>query len=358
VDRPFLTEHRTDHDHQEQMMKAVVMSEDLKLAVGEFPDPAREDWAVVDVKAAGVCGSELHFLDGMVPAPFADFVLGHEIAGVVRSAPAGSGIAPGDRVAVFNFVGCGHCRSCRTGHESICKNPQAQLGWTANGGFAEQVAAPAANLLKLPESVSFEAAAVLSCSGMTAVHAARLADVAFGQTAIVDGVGGVGLMVTQVLADAGLRVLAVADAEAKAGLAREAGAAEVIVIGDGEAYEGLPERVRELTEDIGADYFFELVGTEASMRAGIRSLGPRGTAVLIGYTADELRIHPIDLILSEARIMSSVAASRHDLETAIALAGEGRLSVAIDTVYPLDEIETAISRLRAREVRGRNVLVP
>jgi len=338
-------------------MKAVVMSEDLKLAVGEVPDPAREDWAVIDVKAAGVCGSELHFLDGMVPAPFADFVLGHEIAGVVRSAPAGSGVAPGDRVAVFNFVGCGRCRSCRTGHESICKDPQAQLGWTANGGFAEQVAAPAANLLKLPESVSFEAAAVLSCSGMTAVHAARLADVAFGETAIVDGVGGVGLMVIQVLADAGLRVLAVADAEAKAELAVEAGAAEVIVI-DGETYEELPERVRQLTEDVGADYFFELVGTEASMRAGIRSLAPRGTAVLIGYTGDELRIHPIDLILSEARIMSSVAASRHDLETAIALAGEGRLSVAIDTVYPLDEIETAISRLRAREVRGRNVLVP
>ena len=339
-------------------MRAVTMSEALKLEVGELPDPEREGWAVVEVKAAGVCGSELHFLDGMVPAPFADFVLGHEIAGVVRSAPAGSAVAPGDRVAVYNFVGCGQCRWCRTGHESICTDPQAQLGWTANGGFAEQVAAPAPNLLKLPASVSFEAAAVLSCSGMTAVHASRLAGVEIGQTAIVDGVGGVGLMVIQVLAAAGLRVLAVADAESKAALALESGASETIVLEGGAGYEGLPDRVGELTGGAGADYFFELVGTEDSMRAGIRSLGRRGTAVLVGYTEDELKIHPIDLILSEARIVSSVAASRHDLETALALAGEGKLSVAIDTAYPLEEVDTAISRLRAREVKGRNVLVP
>jgi propanol-preferring alcohol dehydrogenase len=338
-------------------MKAVVMR-DGGLAVSELPDPSAEGWAVVEVKAAGVCGSELHFLDGMIPPPFEDFVLGHEIAGVVVSAPQGAAVAPGDRVAVYNFVGCGECHWCRTGHESICTDPQGQLGWSVNGGYAEQVAAPAANLLKLADNVSFETAAVLSCSGMTAVHAARLADAQLGQTAIVDGVGGVGLMVIQVLAAAGLAVFAVADAESKVALALESGATEVIVLDGAEAYETLPERVRALNAGAGADHFFELVGTEATMRAGIRSLGRRGTAVLIGYTEDELKIHPIDLILSEARIVSSVAASRHDLVTALALAAEGKLSVAIDTAYPLDQADTALARLRAREVRGRNVLVP
>lgn len=338
-------------------MKAVVMTEDLKLEYGERPAPSRADWAVVDVKAAGVCGSELHFLDGMIPTPFSPFVLGHEIAGVVSTVPEGSRVKPGDRVAVYNFVGCGECKWCRTGHESICPDPEAQIGWTANGGFAEQVEAPPANLIELPDSVSFEAAAVLSCSGMTAVHAVRLAEAELGQTAIVDGVGGVGLMVIQVLAEAGLRVLAVADAESRVALAEEAGADAVIVLA-GDGYENLPERVGELTDGAGADHFFELVGTEASMRGGIKSLGRRGTAVLIGYTDDDLKIHPIDLILSEARVVSSVAASRHDLETAIALAGAGKLSVAIDTAYPLEEVDTAVTRLRAREVAGRNVLVP
>ena len=337
-------------------MKAAILHDGGELDIREVPDAARDGWAVVAVRAAGVCGTELHFLDGMIPPPSESFVLGHEIAGVVQAVPPGSDLSPGDRVAVYNFVGCGKCLWCRTGRESVCISPQAQLGFSADGGFAELVAAPVENLIKLPEHVSFETAAVLSCSGMTAVHAARLAEVQLGGTGIVNGVGGVGLMVIQVLVAAGVRAIAVADSPDKAQLATDAGAAEVIVLDGGSGYEGLPDRVRELTGE-GADYYFELVGTEETMRAGIRSLTRRGTAALIGYTSEELRIHPIDLILSEIRIVSSVAAARHDLETALRLAGDGLLSVAIDTRYPLDEVNTALRRLRARDVRGRNVVI-
>jgi propanol-preferring alcohol dehydrogenase len=337
-------------------MKAAVLDGDA-LDVRELPDPVEDGWALVSVRAAGVCGTELHFLDGMIPPPHESFVLGHEVAGEVLAAPAGSSLAAGDRVAVYNFVGCGKCHWCRTGAESVCIAPVGQLGFSTDGGFAELVRVPAENLIKLPASVSFETAAVLSCSGMTAVHAARLAGVQLGQTAIVNGVGGVGLMVIQVLTAAGVRTLAVADSDDKAQLARAAGASAVILLEGGEGYEELPDIVRERTRGAGADHYFELVGTEETMRAGIRSLGRRGTCVLIGYTADELRIHPIDLILSEARIVSSVAAARHDLETALQLAADGLISVTIDTRYPLDDVGTAISRLRAREVRGRNVVV-
>jgi propanol-preferring alcohol dehydrogenase len=338
-------------------MRAAVLNGDRRLAIDELPDPADDGWALVSVRAAGVCGTELHFLDGMIPPPSDAFVLGHEIAGVVAGVPEGSGLEVGDRVAVYNFVGCGECLQCRTGRESVCTAPQGQLGFSVDGGFAELVRAPAENLIKLPDNVSFETAAVLSCSGMSAVHAARLAGVELGGTGVVNGVGGVGLMALQVLHAAGVRPIAVADSAAKAELARGVGAAETIVLEGGAGYEGLPDRVRELTAGAGVDYYFELVGTEETMRAGIRSLARRGTAVLIGYTADELRIHPIDLILSESRIVSSVAAARHDLETALALAADGRLSVTIDTRYPLEELPTAIDRLRARDVRGRNVVV-
>jgi 2-desacetyl-2-hydroxyethyl bacteriochlorophyllide A dehydrogenase len=339
-------------------MKAAILDGDRRLAIRELPDPPQDGWALVSVRAAGVCGTELHFLDGMIPPPSDAFVLGHEIAGVVAAVPEGSELQPGDRVAVYNFVGCGTCLQCRTGRESVCTAPKAQLGFSADGGFAELVRAPAENLIKLPDHVSFETAAVLSCSGMTAVHAARLAGIELGGTGIVNGVGGVGLMVVQVLAAAGVRPIAVADSADKAGLARAAGAVKTIVLDGGAGYDELPERVRELTGGAGADYYFELVGTEETMRAGIRSLTRRGTAVLIGYTSDDLRIHPIDLILSEIRIVSSVAAARHDLETALQLAADGRVSVTIDTRYPLEELSTALDRLRARDVRGRNVVVP
>ena len=115
--------------------------------------------------------------------------------------------------------------------------------------------------------------------------------------------------------------------------------------------------IKQLTGGAGADHYVELVGTEQTFAAGIRSLGRGGKLVVIGYTGEHLNIHPIELILSEIQVITSVAASRRDLETAVRLAADGRLTVTIDTRYPLAEIETALERLRARQVRGRNVVV-
>ena len=335
-------------------MKAALLTEGGRLTVEEIAAPTADGWALVDTKAAGVCGTELHFLDGMIPPPYSPFVLGHEIAGVVLESPPGSAARPGDRVAVYNFVGCSACHWCRTGRMSICRNPVGQLGFSLDGGFRDVVRVPAANLVPLPDGVSFETAAVLACAGMSAVHATRLARVGLGSTAIVNGIGGVGLSVVQVARAAGARVIAVADGESKAELAREHGAWMAIVVED---YGELPGRTRELTGGAGADFFFELVGTGETMRAGIRSLGPDGCLALIGYTGDDLAIHPIELILSEIRVVSSVAADRQDLETAIRLSADGLLRAHIDTRYPIEEIGTAVDRLRARQVQGRNVLV-
>jgi D-arabinose 1-dehydrogenase-like Zn-dependent alcohol dehydrogenase len=192
---------------------------------------------------------------------------------------------------------------------------------------------------------------------MSVVHASRLAGIALGDTVVVNGVGGVGLMAIQVAFAAGARVIAVADSELKADTAREVGAAEALVLPGGEGYDELPAQVRELTGGAGADQYVELVGTSETMLAGVRSLGRGGKLVIIGYTDEHLDLHPIELILSEIQVVSSVAASRRDLETAVQLAAAGRLAATIDTRYPLDEIGTAIERLRARQVRGRNVIV-
>jgi D-arabinose 1-dehydrogenase-like Zn-dependent alcohol dehydrogenase len=337
-------------------MKAALLY-DGEVRVEAVDAPAADGWAVVETRAAGVCGTELHFLEGMIPPPTVPFQLGHEAAGVVVDAPAGSGVAPGDRVAVYNFVGCGACSACRRGWDSICTSPTGQLGFNLPGGFADLVRAPASNLVLLPDSVSFETAAVLSCSGMSVVHASRLAGIGLGDTVVVNGIGGVGAMAVQVAAAAGASVIAVADSAERAALARELGAADALVLEGGRGYEQLPDRVKELTGGSGADHYVELVGTSETMLAGIRSLGRRGKLVLIGYTGEHLDVHPIELILSETQIVSSVAAARRDLETAIQLAAAGRLQVTIDTRYPLDQIGTALERLRARQVRGRNVIV-
>lgn len=338
-------------------MKAAVMYEGGDLRVEDVADPVADGWALVQTKAAGVCGTELHFLDGMIPPPTDPFQLGHEGAGVVLEAPPGSAVKPGDRVAVYNYIGCGECRACRTGRTSICTSWVGQLGFSLPGTFADVIRVPAPNCVPLPEGVSFETAALLSCSGMSVVHASRLAAIGLGDTVIVNGVGGVGLMAIQVAVAAGAQVIAVADADAKAAAARAVGAADAIVLPGGDGYDTLPDRVKELTGGQLADHYIELVGTEQTLLAGIRSLGRAGRLVIIGYTGDHLNVHPIELILSEIQVITSVAAARRDLETAIQLAAAGRLEATIDTRYPLAEIGTAIDRLRARQVNGRNVIV-
>lgn len=338
-------------------MRAVALNNDKSVGVIDMADPQPLDRALVSIRAAGVCGTELHILDGMLEPPSYPFVLGHEGAGVVSYVPDGTtDIAVGDRVAIYNFVGCGRCRWCRTGREEVCRTPQGQIGFSADGVFRDVVPVPVENLIRLPDNVPFEDAAVLSCSGMTAVHALRLSNVRLGDSVVVDGVGGVGLMVIQAARAAGARVIAIADTDTKAELARAAGADESIVL-DADGYEVVADKIRDRAGGGGADHFFELVGTTASMLAGIRGLDRHGSAIVIGYTGEELKINPIELVLSEVSVRGSVAAAKQDLQTAIALAGKGQLSAQIDTRYPMEEIGTALDRLRRREVNGRNVLV-
>jgi alcohol dehydrogenase, propanol-preferring len=193
---------------------------------------------------------------------------------------------------------------------------------------------------------------------MTAVHAGRMSRLESGQTAVVNGIGGVGILVVQVAARAGGSVVAVADSADKADLAIKHGAADAIVLGPGDDYATLPEAVRSRTRGRGADVFFELVGTTDTMAAGIRSLAPRGRFVSTGYTGQPLSIDPIEFILSEASLVSTVAATRTDLNDAIAMAARGDLVVPVDGSYPLDGIAEALSALRSRSVLGRQVLIP
>ena len=340
-------------------MRAIQVQEDLTVRSSDVqvPEPGPGE-VLVKVRAAGVCGTDLHIVDGMIKPDAYPMTLGHEAAGVVEQAGPGVGLAAGARVAVFNKLFCGACEQCLLGRQNLCTAEPGQLGFNRDGGDAEYLVAPERNLAVLPDTVDFAAAAVLTCAGMTAVHATRMSGLQSGQTVVVNGIGGVGILVVQVAAQAGATVIAVADSDGKADLASRHGAADTIMLSHGDNYNALPEAVRSRTGGRGADVFFELVGTTDTMTAGIRSLAPRGRFVSTGYTDQSLQIHPIDFILSEASLVSTVAATRTDLNDAIAMAAAGTLTVPLAGSYPLDGIIDALSALRSRSVLGRQVLVP
>ena len=340
-----------------ETMQAAQVHEDLSLNVNEVkrrsPGPGE---ALVKLYSAGVCATDLHVLEGMIQPDEYPMTVGHEGAGVVVEIGEGSTVRVGDRVAVYNKIFCGACEQCLLGRQNICDKEPGQFGFNLDGVYAEYITSPSRNLVTLPDNVDFATASVLACAGMTAVHAARLSNMSVGETAVVNGIGGVGSMVLQVAALAGARVLAVADTEDKLEMAKSYGAADGLVVPDAEGYDELPDRIRALTGGRGTDLFFELVGTAKTMLAGIRSLAKHGRFVSTGYTGESLEVHPIEFILPETVWVSTVAATVLDLADAIRLAADGHISVPVAATYPLDGAAEALENLLKRRVLGRQVL--
>jgi len=337
-------------------MRAARIHEDLVLRVDDIdeqkPGPGE---VLVRVHAAGVCGTDLHILDGMIkPDPY-PMTLGHEAAGVVEAVGDGVRTPVGTRVAIYNKIFCGRCEQCLKGRTNICDNEPEQLGFNRDGGDAEYAVIPEQNAVPIPDGVDLATASVLTCAGMTAMHATKLSGLRLGDTAVVDGIGGVGVIVVQAAAHAGARVLAIADSAEKLELAKSHGAAAGVVLGE-EGYGSVADEIRGLTDGRGTDVFFELVGTTASMLAGIRSLAKGGRFVSTGYTGESLEVHPIEFILPETIFVSTVAATRLDLQDALTLADGGALTVPIAASYPMDGVHDALQALRARSVLGRQVL--
>src|SRR6188472_605735 len=180
-------------------MRAARIHEDLVLRVDDIADPT--------------------------PGPGEVLVLGHEAAGVVEAVGDGVGTPVGTRVAIYNKIFCGRCEQCLKGRTNICDNEPEQLGFNRDGGDAEYAVIPEQNAVPVPDGVDLPTASVLTCAGMTAMHATKLSGLRLGDTAVVDGIGGVGVLVVQAAAHAGARVLAIADSSEKLELAKSHGAA-------------------------------------------------------------------------------------------------------------------------------------
>ncbi len=327
----------------------------LRLETIPVPQLGQDD-VLVRTTHAGVCRTELHFLSGLLNLGIAPLTLGHEIVGEVASiGDEVSTVQPGDRVIVNYYGTCGQCHWCRNGQQNLCDNVVAQLGFSADGGFAEFVKARAEMLVKLPEGLDPALASTLACSATTALHAARrIAPVRLGDTVLVYGAGGVGYSLIQVCKLQGARVLVAGRSERKLQLAQEFGADAVIHA----AQENVAEGVKRLTDNDGVDIIFELVGTRETMDNSLQCLRKRGRLVFIGYSEDQLIANPLLLVIGEVQILASVGSTPQDLIDAVTLASAGKLRQAIDRTAPLSEVNATLEALQHGDIAGRAVLQP
>jgi D-arabinose 1-dehydrogenase-like Zn-dependent alcohol dehydrogenase len=279
-------------------------------------------------------------------------VTGHEFAGEIDAVgPGVHAFAVGDRVATTHRPGCGACEACARGDELRCLTSPVSYGHTVDGGYAEQVIAWEASLVRVPAAVDLVEASFLHCTAAVALHALRArAAVRAGETVLVSGAaGGVGIHALQVARLLGARVVALTSSAAKVEALRAAGADEVLEVARGEPFH---KRVP------GVDVALELVGAP-TFNSSLRALKPGGRLALVGnVTGERVEVNPGLLILRELSVLGASSASRAELAEVLAWAEAGRLRPVVAARLPLAEARAAQARVAAGDAVGRIVLCP
>ena len=296
-------------------MKAAVFEAVNKPFVvhNNWPDPkcGPQD-AIVRVEANGICRSDWHIWVGdwtwigfQLELPR---VIGHEFCGVVEEVGAQvTRFKKGDRVVCpFNF-GCGSCEYCLSGHQNVCANFEA-AGFNYSGGYGRLAQIPRANLnlVSLPESISFVAAASMGCRFMTSFHGVvDQAQVHAGEWVAVHGCGGIGLAAVHIASALGANVIAIDINEQKLAMAKELGATHTV----NASKEDAPTAVQRMTSG-GAHVSIDALGEATTCRNSIMSLRTRGRHLQIGLTTQKEKGEvpfPVDLmVLKEITVVGTL----------------------------------------------------
>jgi threonine dehydrogenase-like Zn-dependent dehydrogenase len=259
-------------------MRGLVFLGDRQVELREFPDPKPGPGeVVVAIRASGMCGSDLRpYQQGQF-----NFVTGHEPCGVV--AERGPGVtdaqAPlGQRVMVHHYWGCGMCKHCRVGYTQMCARGSKVMGFSANGGNAPYLLAPASSLVPLPDELSFAEGAAISCGTGTAYSALKRLAVSGRDTLAIFGQGPVGLAATQLATAMGARVIAVDPLAERRELASQLGAAVCV----DPSSVGPVEAIREQTHDEGADATLDCTGNAEARANCAKAARAWGRACFVG----------------------------------------------------------------------------
>jgi L-iditol 2-dehydrogenase len=333
-------------------MKALVLEEYKRLVYQDVPEPPMgPDEVLIAVRACGICGSDVHGLDGSTGRRRPPLIMGHEAAGVIcRAGSAVAGWKAGDRVTFDSTVYCGQCAFCRAGRINLC-NRRRVLGvscqdYRQHGAFAELVAVPERVLYRLPEGLSFEHAAMVEPVSI-AVHAVGRASLALNDTAVVVGAGMIGLFIIQALRLAGCgRIIAVDLEPGKLKLARELGASAAVHSG---AKDALAE-VLALTEGRGADAAFEAVGLGPTVDLAVRAARKGGSVTLVGNLSPKVEL-PLQTVVTGELSLFGSCASCGEYPACLDMIARGAMRVAplLSALAPLEDGAAWFHRLYRNE---------
>ena len=333
-------------------MKALVLNQYNQLDFQDLPppQPARDE-VLVAVRACGICGSDVHGMDGSTGRRRPPLVMGHEAAGVIAQLGGDvQGWREGDRVTFDSTLSCGVCPPCRSGRINLCDNRRV-LGvscdeYRRNGAFAEYVTVPRQILYRLPDELSFARAAMVEPVSV-AVHAVGRTRIRLNDTAVVVGAGMIGLLLLQALRAAGCSQIIVVDvAPGRLELARRLGATATL---RADSDDPLPALLA-LTGGRGADVVLEAVGIAATVRFAIAAARKGGQVTLVGNLSPNVEL-PLQAVVSRELTLNGSCASSGEYPACLDLIARGTIDVDCLTsaVAPLADGAAWFKRLYDRE---------
>ena len=333
-------------------MKALVVIENGLAEMREVKTPDYgADEVLVRVKACAICGSDVHGYDGSSGRRQPPIIMGHEAAGMIEC--IGERVTrykPGDRVTFDSTEYCGSCYYCRKGMVNLCMHRRV-LGvhcaeYSRDGAMAQYIAVPERILYHIPNTVSYQQAAMVEPLSI-AVHAVAESPIHLGDRAVVVGCGTIGLMLIQVLNVSGCtQIIALDMDDGKLAMAKELGAQATI----NTKQENTRQRVLELTEGRGADVTFEAVGIPATFDTALSCTKNGGGVVLVGNVSREVKMNLQSVVTSQITLYGSCA-SAGEYDVCLSLIASGKINVdrMISATVPLEEGDEWLKRLHNAE---------
>lgn len=343
-------------------MKALVLEDYNKLVFKDFPEPRiKPDEVLVRVKACGICGSDVHGIDGSTGRRIPPIIMGHEASGeIVETGTEVKGWAIGDRVTFDSTVYPLNDWYTLKGMYNLSNNREV-LGVAAkefrrHGAFAEYVAIPTHILYKIPDNVSFEEAAMVEPVAVAA-HAVKLSQLSLGGSVLVVGAGMVGCFVIKLLQLAGADKIVAADTDpSKAVLAKQYGATHFV----NPLENDLTKLILKETNGRGSDLAIEVVGNTAALNTAISNVRKGGSVTLIGNLSQKVEI-PFQQIVTRQISLQGSCAICGEYEEVLSLMQNGKVDVKpmISKVAPLSEGAEWFKRLyNKREGLNKIILIP
>lgn len=326
----------------------------------EVPEPGPGE-VLLKVGGAGACHSDLHLMEwpeGLMNFDL-PFTLGHENAGWVEALGAGiESLEVGEAVAVYGPWGCGRCRACRRSAENYCER-QEEIGAFGgglglDGGMAEYMLVPHPRLLLPLGDLDPRDAAPLSDAALTPYHAVKrsLDLLVPGSTAVVIGVGGLGHMAVQILrALSPARVIAVDTSDEKLRLAREVGAEEAVMAGEGAA-----ETINEAMQGRGAELVIDMVGSDDTLALSAQFVRFESHLTVVGLAGGTFQFG-FGALPFECQLTIPYWGSAVELMEVLDLARAGKIRSHVER-FPLDRVDDAYEKMRGGTLDGRAVICP